>query len=161
MTLSSSILPLVLVLSAIALGTILVLYRPLLLSSVSSELAAARGLPVRLIGAAYLFAMAVAVALSAVTIGAILSTALLVGPAATALQLTRRPGRAVLAAALIGTAATWLALWPSSRPSSSSACLGAMMLIPSSARRAARRFPPRESANPSPAQAPQLMLRAG
>jgi len=106
--LNSSILPLVALLGAIALGTIVVLYRPLLLSSVSSELAAARGLPVRLIGAAYLFAMAVAVALSAVTIGAILSTALLVGPAATALQLTRRPGHAIVAAALIGIAAMWL-----------------------------------------------------
>ena len=39
------------------------LYRPLLLVSVSPELAAARGIRVRLIGAAYLLAMAVAVAL--------------------------------------------------------------------------------------------------
>ena len=78
---------------------IVALYRPLLLVSVSPELAAARGIPVRAVGAAYLIAMAVAVALSALTIGAILSTALLVGPAATALRLTRRPHRAILAAA--------------------------------------------------------------
>ena len=86
------------------------LYRPLLLVSVSPELAAARGLPVRLIGALYLLAMALAVALSAVTIGAILSTALLVGPAATALRLTRRPGRAILAAGLVGIGAMWLGI---------------------------------------------------
>jgi zinc/manganese transport system permease protein len=109
-TLSSSSLPLAGVFGALALGIILVLYRPLLLVSVSPELASARRLPVRLIGALYLFAMALAVALSALTIGAILSTALLVGPAATALQLTRRPGRAMLAAGLIGIGAMWLGI---------------------------------------------------
>jgi zinc/manganese transport system permease protein len=108
--LSTSVLPLVAVFGALALGAVLTLYRPLLLVSVSSDLASARRLPVRLIGALYLFAMAVAVALSAITIGAILSTALLVGPAATALQLTRRPGRAILTAGLIGIAAMWLGI---------------------------------------------------
>jgi len=108
--LSSSELPLVIGLSAIALLTLLVIYRPLLLSSISPELAAARGVPVRAVGAAYLIAMAVAVALCADTIGAILSTALLVGPAASALRLTRRPGRAILAAAGIGVGCTWVGL---------------------------------------------------
>jgi len=46
------------------------------------------------------------VALSALTVGAILSTALLIGPAATALRLADRPGRALLLAPLIGLAAT-------------------------------------------------------
>lgn len=108
--LSSSMLPLVLVFGAIAVGIIVLIYRPLLLSSVSPELAAARGLPVRVIGSLYLVAMAVAVALSAVTIGAILSTALLVGPAATALQLTTRPGRAIATAAVVGIATMWLGI---------------------------------------------------
>jgi zinc/manganese transport system permease protein len=110
LALSSSVLPLVAGFGALALGMILLLYRPLLLVSVSPELASARRLPVRVIGSLYLLAMAIAVALSAVTIGAILSTALLVGPAATALQLTRRPGRAVLASALIGIGAVWLGI---------------------------------------------------
>jgi zinc/manganese transport system permease protein len=87
-----------------------VLYRPLLLSSVSSDLAAARGIPVRLTGLACLIAIALAVSLSALTIGTILSTALLVGPAATALRITRRPGRATLLAAGIAVAATWLGI---------------------------------------------------
>ena len=58
----------------------------------------------------YLLALAVAVSLSALTIGAILSTALLVGPAATALRLTPRPGTAVILSGLIGLAATWLGI---------------------------------------------------
>ncbi len=107
-TLSSSELPLVLAFGVIVIVTLSLLYRPLLLCSTSPDLARAKGLPVRLIGAAYLITTAVAVALSAATIGAILSTALLIGPAATALRLQSRPGRAIVTAALTGVACTWL-----------------------------------------------------
>jgi len=50
------------------------------------------------------------VALSAMIIGAVLSTALLIGPAATALRLARGPVRAAAAAAGIGMAAVWLGI---------------------------------------------------
>lgn len=106
--LPSSNLPLVLGFAGVTVAALAALYRPLLLVSISPELAAARGIPVRLVSAAYLLAMAVAVALAALTIGAILSTALLVGPAATALRLTTRPPRAFLAAAAIGVVCTSL-----------------------------------------------------
>jgi zinc/manganese transport system permease protein len=106
--LTTSDLPIVLVLGTIVIGLIVTLYRPLMLASASPELAAARGLPVRPIGAAYLFAVAVSVALSALTIGAVLSTALLIGPAATALRLSRSPGRAFALAAGIGVVVVWL-----------------------------------------------------
>jgi zinc/manganese transport system permease protein len=106
----SSTLPIVVALSLLAIGLVGAIYRPLLLSSISPELAAARGLPVRLIGAGFLLALAISVSLAAVTIGAILSTALLIGPAATALRLTRRPGVAIVAAGLIGLVATWLGI---------------------------------------------------
>ena len=52
-------------------------------------------------------ALALAVGLSSLAIGTILSTALLVGPAATALRLTRRMGGALVLAAAIGVGATW------------------------------------------------------
>lgn len=106
-TLGSTTLVFVLVLAAASLLLIGSLYRPLLLSSVSPDLAAARGVPVGLVGAAYLGALAFAVSLSAVTIGAILSTALLIGPAATALRLSRRPGTAILLSAMIGVVVSW------------------------------------------------------
>jgi zinc/manganese transport system permease protein len=109
-TVPSSMLPLIAALGALALGTVALLYRPLLLSSVSSEMAAARGLPVRALGIAYLLALALAVALAALTIGSILSTALLVGPAATALRVTRRPAMAIAAAAAVGVGAMWLGI---------------------------------------------------
>ncbi len=107
-TVSSATIPLVALLGVSVLALVAALYRPLLLSSVSTEMAAARGIAVRPLGAAYLLALALSVALAALTIGTILATALLVGPAATALRLTRRPGAAIALAAAIGIAAMWL-----------------------------------------------------
>lgn len=104
----TSTLPLVVLLSALSIAIVAVLYRPLLLAFVSPELAAARGIPVRLVGALYLLALAIAVALAAITIGAILATALPIGPAATALRLSASPGRAMLTAAGLGLAASWI-----------------------------------------------------
>jgi zinc/manganese transport system permease protein len=107
---ASSTIPLILLLSLLVLGLILLLYRPLLLATVSPEMAAARGIPVRLLGILYLLALALAAALAAITIGSILGTALLVGPAASALRLTKRPLMAMLTAAGIGIAAMWLGI---------------------------------------------------
>lgn len=107
---SSATIPAVVVLAVLAVAMIVFLYRPLLLATVSPEMAAARGIPVRAVGALYLLALALATALAAITIGTILGTALLIGPAATALRLTRRPWRAMLAAALLGLAATWFGI---------------------------------------------------
>jgi zinc/manganese transport system permease protein len=109
-TVPRSTIPLVALLSVAVLASIAALYRPLLLSSLSAEMAAARGLHVRALGAAYLLALAVAIALAAITIGSILATALLVGPAATALRLTRRPGAAIALAGGLGVTAMWLGI---------------------------------------------------
>jgi len=106
----SSTIPLVSILSAVTLLAVLALYRPLLLSSANDELAAVRGVHVRLTELFYLLALAVAVSLAALTVGAILATALLIGPAATALRVVRRPGWALLAAVLTGVGATWVSI---------------------------------------------------
>jgi zinc/manganese transport system permease protein len=109
-TAGNDAVPLVAAFGLPALAIIAILYRPLLLSSVSPELAAARGVRTGLAGLACLVAIALAVSLAAITVGAILATALLVGPAAIALRLTRTPGRATLAAAAIAVGATWLGI---------------------------------------------------
>jgi zinc/manganese transport system permease protein len=103
----AAIVPLALAVGAGALLAVGVLYRPLLLSSLDPDLAAVRGVPVRLIGWLHLIVVALAVALSAITVGAILATALLIGPAAIALHLARRPGLAILLATAIGVITTW------------------------------------------------------
>lgn len=93
-----------------ALAGIALLFRPLLLSSVSSELAAVRGVRVGATALLYTAVLALAVALAALTVGAILSTALLVGPAAAAVGVARRPGTAAALSAAIALGATWLGI---------------------------------------------------
>ena len=107
---SSSTIPVVIVLGVVVSMILLAIHRPLLLSTVNPDLAAARGVPVRIVGAAYLGALALAIALCATTIGSLLSTALLIGPAAAALRLTNRPAVAALVAALLGVAAMWIGI---------------------------------------------------
>ncbi|HVW51938.1 MAG TPA: metal ABC transporter permease [Trinickia sp.] len=103
----ASIIPLALAVGAGALIAAGVLYRPLLLSSLDPELAAVRGVRVRTVGLLHLLALALAVSLSAITVGAILSTALLIGPAAIALRVAKRPGWAAALSASIGLGTTW------------------------------------------------------
>jgi zinc/manganese transport system permease protein len=109
-TTAGGTIPAVVIFGVIALTCIAVTWRPLLLSTVSTDMAAARGVPVRLVGLLYMLALALSVGLSSLTVGAILSTALLIGPAAAALRLTRRVGWAVAAACLIGVGTTWLGI---------------------------------------------------
>ena len=105
--LSSGTVPLVLGVGAVALVLVGLVYRPLLLASVSTDLAVAHGVRLRPVGLVYMGALALSVALCALTIGAILSTALLIGPAAAALRLARSPRGAMACAAALSTAATW------------------------------------------------------
>ena len=105
-----STVPVLVASGVIAVIVVVVLSRVLLLSSLSPDIAAARGVPVRLVGATYLMALAVSVSLAAVAIGAVLSTALLIGPAATALRVARGPERAMATSAVIGVIATWLGI---------------------------------------------------
>jgi zinc/manganese transport system permease protein len=107
---TTSTIPALIASALLALATVVVLARVLLLSSLSSDIAAARGVPVRAVGAAFLMALAVSVALSAVIIGAVLSTALLIGPAATALRLARSPVKAAVTAAVLGVLAVWIGI---------------------------------------------------
>jgi len=106
----ASMIPVFGLLCLFALAVVALFYRPLLLSAVSQDIASARGVPVRGVGIMYLLSMAVAVSLSCVTIGAILSTAVLIGPPAAALRLTRRPGMAIAWAAGIGLVVTWVGI---------------------------------------------------
>lgn len=107
-TIQSSIIPLVIVVSVATLALIGWMYRPLLLSSVSSELASASGVGVRRVSLLFMLALAISVGLSSIAIGSVLSTGLLIGPAATALRLTRNLRTAFVFASLFGVLATWL-----------------------------------------------------
>jgi zinc/manganese transport system permease protein len=109
-TLDPATIPLVVTMSVITLGVLAVIFRPLLLSSISPDLAAARGISVRVIGLLFMLALAVAVGLSSIAVGSLLSTALLIGPAATALRLTRNLRGTLIVASALGVAATWVGI---------------------------------------------------
>ena len=87
------------------------IYRPLLLASLDAELARANGVNTRLLDGTYLLLLALAVTLSAMAVGAILSTALLIGPAAAALRLARNPVAAMALSALLGLFCAWGGVW--------------------------------------------------
>ena len=110
LVLSPDTVPALIASGVVALVVVAILTRVLLLTSISPDLARARGVRVRTVGIVYLAALAVSVSLAAVAIGSILSTALLIGPAATALRITKSPGWAMAASALTGIAATWLGI---------------------------------------------------
>jgi zinc/manganese transport system permease protein len=105
---SPDTVPAVIAAGLVALATTMLLARPLLLTALSPDIARTRHVSVRMVGIAYLMALAVDVSLSAVAIGAVLSTALLIGPAATALRLVKSPVKAMIVAAAFGLAATWI-----------------------------------------------------
>ncbi len=107
-TVQSSTLPEVFVLSVAVLVVVAIIGRPLLLSSVSTELAFAKGVRLRAVGFVFMVVLAVSVGLSAIVIGSILSTALLIGPPASALKVVGRFGTGVAVAMALGVGATVL-----------------------------------------------------
>jgi zinc/manganese transport system permease protein len=109
-TIASSTIPIVTALSLLTLVAVAVIYKPLLLSSISLELASARGIRTRWVGLLFMLAMAVAVGLSSIAIGSILSTALLIGPAATSLRITRSLRSSMTVACLLGVVTTLLGI---------------------------------------------------
>jgi zinc/manganese transport system permease protein len=96
--------------AAIALGVVMALlgaFRPLLLSTIDPDLAIVRGIPVRLIGVAFLALLAVVSAESTQAVGALLLLGLLAAPAGAAHKLASAPSRGVALAAGLAVAAMW------------------------------------------------------
>jgi len=96
--------------AAVTLVVLTLIGRPLLFASLDPDVAAARGVPVRLLTYVFLIVLAFAVAEAVQVVGVLLIFALLVTPAATALQLTARPARALALSAALAVAVTWLGL---------------------------------------------------
>jgi zinc/manganese transport system permease protein len=84
------------------------LARPLLFATVDPDVARARGVPVRLVGAAFLVLLGIAAAGASQITGSLLVFALLVAPAAAASRLTARPATGLLLSVVIALAVTWL-----------------------------------------------------
>ncbi len=108
-------------LAFVCLSALALIARPLLFASLQPEMAEARGISPRLLGVLFLAIVAIAVAESAQIVGVLLVFALMVGPAATAGQLTARVPVAIALSAVIAVADAWAGLtiayytdWPTS-----------------------------------------------
>jgi zinc/manganese transport system permease protein len=103
------VLTLVLV-GAGALLAVIAIARPLLFASLDPDVAAAHGVPVRVLSVVFLVVLGIAVAEASQITGTLLVFALLVVPPATAQQLTARPLIGVALSVGIGVLVTWLGL---------------------------------------------------
>jgi zinc/manganese transport system permease protein len=84
--------------------------RPLFFASVDPDVAAASGVPVRLLGIGFLLALGLSVAETSQITGALLVFSLLVTPAATAHELTARPWLGIGLTVALALAVTWVGL---------------------------------------------------
>jgi zinc/manganese transport system permease protein len=97
-----------LVAGIVCLLALALIARPLLFASVDPDVARARGVPVRLLGAVFLVVLGVAAAGTSQVTGSLLVFALLVAPAATASRLTARPVTGLVLSIVIAVAVTWV-----------------------------------------------------
>ncbi|HKB50247.1 MAG TPA: metal ABC transporter permease [Solirubrobacterales bacterium] len=93
-----------------ALAILALIGRPLLFASVDGAVARAAGVPAEALALAFLLLLGLAVAATAEITGALLVFALLVTPAATAQQVTARPGPGLALSVALALAVTWLGL---------------------------------------------------
>lgn len=95
------------VISILTLGCLAVIFRPLLFSSFDASVAEAHGVPIRLLSIVFLVLVAITVSISVQIVGVMLIFTLLIGPAATAMRIFRRPLWALLLATALGLIYTW------------------------------------------------------
>ena len=96
--------------SAILLGVIAWVARPLAFASLQPEVAQARGVPVRTLSILFLVLLALVVVMAVEVVGTLLLFALVVTPAATALSLTARPALIFAASVAFGLLSVWSGL---------------------------------------------------
>jgi len=96
--------------SGVAILVLLFIARPLLFASLDPDVAAAHGVPVRLLGLGFMILLAVTVSEATLAVGALLVFALLLLPAAIAYQVISRPFAAFVLAAGLAVAFTWFGI---------------------------------------------------
>jgi zinc/manganese transport system permease protein len=89
---------------------LLALARPLLFASLDEAVAAARGLPVRLLGLTFLAVVGACAAEATQAVGSLLLLGLLAAPAGAAARLTTSPYRGLALSAALAVAETWAGL---------------------------------------------------
>ncbi|MEU2715493.1 metal ABC transporter permease [Streptomyces sp. NPDC007205] len=101
-----------LVAAGVALLVVLIA-RPLLFATLDEAVAAARGVPVRLLGYGFLALAGISAAEATQAVGSLLLLGLLTAPAGAAIRLTDRPFRALALSAGLGVLEMWAGLFAS------------------------------------------------
>lgn len=91
-------------------SVVAVVHRPLLFASVDEQVARSRKVPVRPLSVLFMVLLGLVVTMSVQVVGTLLLFALVVTPAATAIMLTPRPGRAIGIALVLNLVAVWAGL---------------------------------------------------
>jgi zinc/manganese transport system permease protein len=94
--------------SILAVVTLVIIARPLLFASIDPDVAAARGVPVRILGLGFMALLAVTVSEATLAVGALLVFALLLLPAAIAHKVTTRPYVGMALSATLAVVTTWI-----------------------------------------------------
>jgi len=98
------------IIGAVTCGIVLLIARPLLFASIDEAVAAARGVPVRLLGLGFLALVGLATAEATQVVGALQILGLIAAPAGAAMRLTDRPMRGLALSAGIAVASMWIGL---------------------------------------------------
>lgn len=107
---SNADLPPTAIIAALCILTVLILYRPLLLSSVAPAIADARGVSTRWMDFAFLVVVALVTTMAVPVVGSLLVFSLLIGPPAAARSFTSRPPVAIGLSVLMALLTVWAAI---------------------------------------------------
>ena len=97
-------------LAVVASVLLLAIARPLLFASFDAAVAAAQGVPVRLLGLGFLALVGVVAAQASQAVGALLLLGLLAAPAGAAHRLTTNPYRGLVLSPVLAVGAVWIGL---------------------------------------------------
>jgi len=90
-----------------SIAAIVVIFRPLMLSSAMPDVAEARRVSARRMELVFLLIMALATSMTVPVVGALLMFSLMIGPAAAARSFTSRPGLAIALSVAFGLVTVW------------------------------------------------------
>ena len=139
--------------------------RPLLFASLDENVAAARGVPVRLLGSGFLVLVGATAAESTQVVGALLILGLLAAPAGAATRLTTRPLWGLGLSAAIAVASVWIGLTasyaiPKMPPSFAILAVATLIYLATIPAGHLRRRPPNDPTPTTPAEPDQTQIPA-
>ena len=89
----------------VIIAALAIMWRPLMFASLDPVVASAKGVPLKALSIAFMIVLGIATALSVQVVGSLLVLALLITPAAAALQITASPLRALILSVLFAETA--------------------------------------------------------